>query len=234
MTDAALVRVPRAWGDGGEAMCEAAMMDIGLAESATVEMSTLDEQITAVAAALPDVPVVLGGCCCAHIGAAAGLARRHGRISVIWLDAHGDLNTPESSPSGNEWGMPFRRILDDGHAAAEDCVLLGARQLDPPEVEFIAEAGLATSSSAIASVVSGSAGAYVAFDCDVVDAGDIDCYMPEPGGPTLDECLRVVRSVAALTPVLGIGLTGLVASEENPGRVRQIIGAALPAQAIDR
>jgi arginase len=234
MTAAALVRVPRAWGDGGEAMCEAAMMDVGVPESATVAMSTLDEQVTAVAAALPEIPVVLGGCCCAHIGAAAGLAARHGRISVVWLDAHGDLNTPQSSPSGNEWGMPFRRILDDGHAAAEDCALIGARQLDPPEVEFIAEAGLATSSSAIASVVSGCAGAYVAFDCDVVDAHDINCFMPEPGGPTLEECLSTVRQVAALTPVLGIGLTGLVASEENPGRLRRIIGAALPARAFDR
>jgi len=231
VTSAGLVRVPRAWGEGGEAMCEAAMMDIGVPESATVALSTLDEQVAAVAAALPDVPIVLGGCCCAHIGAAAGLSDRHGRISVIWLDAHGDLNTPESSPSGNEWGMPFRRILDDGHAAVEDCVLLGARQLDPPEADFIADAGLATSSSMVASVVSGTAGAYVAFDSDVVDQADIDCFMPEPGGPALEECIRMVQAVSALTPVLGLGLTGLVASEANPGRLRRIIDAALPETA---
>ena len=39
---------------------------------------------------------------------------RHGRIGIVWLDAHGDLNTTESSPSGNEWGMPLRMLIDAG------------------------------------------------------------------------------------------------------------------------
>ena len=40
-------------------------------------------------------PLVLGGCCCAHVGAIRGLAARAGRLAVVWFDAHGDLNTPE-------------------------------------------------------------------------------------------------------------------------------------------
>src|SRR3954462_10164517 len=146
-------------------MVQAARLPLPFPETAVVECDDLDHQHEAVAAALPDWPVVLGGCCCSHVGPVRGLARRHGRIAVVWFDAHGDLNTPESSPSGNEWGMPFRMILDDGHVRVEDSCLIGARSLDPPEQEFILTRGLATELGTL----EGVAGAYIAFDCDVLD-----------------------------------------------------------------
>ena len=62
----------------------------------------------------------------------------------IWIDAHGDLNTPESSPSGNEWGMPLRMIVDSGAVRSTDVALVAVRDLDPPEREFIEEAGVHT------------------------------------------------------------------------------------------
>ena len=58
-----------------------------------------------------------------------------------WVDAHGDLNTPESSPSGNPWGMPLRMLIDSGAVAVGNVCLVGARDLDPPEEEFIAARG---------------------------------------------------------------------------------------------
>ena len=139
---AGLVRVPRAWGDGGEQMVESALLPLDYPEASIVEEDSLVAQTLAVASDLPVQPIVLGGCCCSHVGAVEGLAARHGRIGVIWLDAHGDLNTPETSPSGNEWGMPLRMILDGGAADPHDVALIGARNLDPPEVEFIAAAGI--------------------------------------------------------------------------------------------
>ena len=141
---AGLVRVPRAWGVGGEAMAEAAAMSVPWPEAAAIDEATLAEQIEAQGRSLPARPLVLGGCCCSHVGAVRELARRHGRLAVVWLDAHGDLNTPESSPSGNAWGMPLRMLIDAGDVAAEDVTLLGARNLDPPEVAFIAAAGVRT------------------------------------------------------------------------------------------
>ena len=174
-------------------MCEAAMMPLPVGESITVAEDSVAAQTATIAKELPDRPVVLGGCCCTHIGAVAGLAQRHGRIGVVWLDAHGDLNTPQSSPSGNEWGMPFRIILDDGHAAVGDCILIGARSLDPPEQEFIAETALADSVDDLDRVLSGVDGVYVAFDCDVLDAGEIACFMPEPGGIAMDEGVAIVE-----------------------------------------
>jgi arginase len=221
MSGARLVRVPAAWGDGGDAMVDAAGMDIGVETAATVSEPSLGAQTQQIREVLPERPVVLGGCCCAHVGGAAGVADRSGRIAVVWIDAHGDLNTPETSPSGNEWGMPFRMILDDGIADVLDCALIGARSLDPPEQELIRERGLATRVGDF----EGVAGAYIAFDVDVLDASEIDCYMPEPDGLTLDEGIAIVDQVAARTPILGIGLTGLVASSENPAKLRRILEA---------
>ena len=115
---AGLVRVPRAWGDGGEPMIESAWLPLDYPEASVIEEETLGAQTLAVASDLPARPLVLGGCCCSHIGAVEGLAARHERLGIIWFDAHGDLNTPETSPSGNEWGMPLRMIIDSGAVAA--------------------------------------------------------------------------------------------------------------------
>ena len=61
---AGLVRVPRAWGDGGETMAEAAFHELPYPEAAVIEADTLAEQTLLLASELPDRPVVLGGCCC--------------------------------------------------------------------------------------------------------------------------------------------------------------------------
>jgi arginase family enzyme len=204
---AGLVRVPRAFGTGGEAMAAAALLDLPYPEAAVVEEASVEGQAAALAAALPTPPLVLGGCCCAHVGAIRGLAARHGRISVVWLDAHGDLNTPETSPSGNLWGMPLRMAIDEGSVAPGDVALWGARDLDPPEEAFMAEHGI---DDDVGRAVTGTAAVYVALDVDVLAPGELACFMPVEGGPTLAVVEGVLRDVASLgVPVAGLGLTGL-------------------------
>jgi arginase len=212
---AGLVRVPRAWGEGGETMAEAARLPLPYPEAAVIDEETLGEQNLALATELPERPLVLGGCCCAHIGAVEGLATRHGRIAIVWLDAHGDLNTPESSPSGNLWGMPLRMLLDSGAVAARDVVLLGARNLDPPEREFIASIGLRTERAALDDALDGTAGVYVALDCDAFEPNGINAFMPEPGGLSLAETEELFARITAQAPVLGAGLSGLAAELSN-------------------
>ncbi len=201
-----LVRVPTAWGQGGETMAEAARMELPWPEAAVVEEGTLEDEIDALARLLPARPFVLGGSCCAHVGAVRELVRRGGRTGVVWIDSHGDLNTPESSPSGNAWGMPLRMLIDGGDVAAEDVILLGARNLDPPEVEFIAEAGIRQELGELPERV------YVALDLDVIRPGDLDVFMPEPGGPRLEELEQLLASLP--TPV-GAGFTGGLRTERN-------------------
>jgi arginase len=221
---AGLVRVPRAWGDDGEAMVEAAGLPLDYPEVAVVEEETLAMQTLAVASDLAARPLVLGGCCCSHVGAVEGLAARHGRVGVLWLDAHGDLNTPETSPSGNEWGMPLRMLLDRGTIAAADVVLWGARNLDPPEEEFIAAAGIGDDPAAL---LGRAEAVYVALDCDVLDPDEVAVFMPEPGGPSLVELERLLAGVRESGKLVGVGFTGLApdpANVEKLGRLAAALG----------
>jgi arginase family enzyme len=219
---AGLVRVPRAWGDGGEPMVEAAALALDYPEVAVVEEETLAMQTLAVASDLPARPIVLGGCCCSHVGAVEGLAARHGRVAVLWLDAHGDLNTPETSPSGNEWRMPLRMLLDRGTIAAADVVLWGARNLDPPEQEFVAAAAIGDNPAAL---LDRAEAVYVALDCDVLDPEELAVFMPEPRGPSLAEVEQLLSGVRASGKLVGVGLTGLTPDPANVEKVERLVRA---------
>jgi arginase family enzyme len=212
---AGLLRVPRAWGDGGEAMAEAARLPLPYPEAAVVEEDSLHEQTLAIACELPPRPLVLGGCCCSHVGAVTGLASRHGRIAVVWLDAHGDLNTPESSHSGNQWGMPLRMLLDSETVDPADVVLVGARNLDPPEREFIDESGIHTGKYAVDRALSDVDCVYVALDADALDPRAVASHFPEPGGFTLEETERLLRGIRQQGAIVGVGLTGLAPEPRN-------------------
>jgi arginase len=100
-------------------------------------------------------PLVLGGDHSVALGTLGGLARAHGPGGVLWIDAHGDLNRPDTSPSGNVHGMPLAAAL--GYAgpefespawtlpavAPERVALVGVRSLDPAEAELLAESEIA-------------------------------------------------------------------------------------------
>jgi arginase len=219
---AGLVRVPRAWGDGGEPMIEAAYLPLDYPEAGVVEEDTLQAQTLTMAADLPERPLVLGGCCCSHVGAVNGLASRHERLGVVWIDAHGDLNTPESSPSGNEWGMPLRMLIDGGAIDPQDVALIGARNLDPPEVEFIAVAGIQDSAEAVLERVDC---VYVALDCDVFEPSELAVFMPESGGPSVAAIERLFGRIHAAGTVVGVGLTGLAPDRENVSKLERLTTA---------
>ena len=143
--------------------------------------------------------LILGGDCCAHAGAMAGLrrARPERRLAIAWFDAHGDFNTPESTPSGNVWGMPFAMLCGRG---AEDLVgacdgptvddrhatLIGGQVLDEAESRSISASRIAHFGAGMLGTPAGSAGLgawatsvgrevdglYIAVDLDVLDADE--------------------------------------------------------------
>jgi arginase len=106
-------------------------------------------QLVEVAAAEGSVPLVLGGDHSVALGTLVGLARAHGPGGVLWVDAHGDLNTPDSSPTGNVHGMALAAAMGlGGDAFANDgwplpavdparVALVGIRSLDPAERELL-------------------------------------------------------------------------------------------------
>ena len=220
---AGLIRVPRAWGSGGESLAEGAGLAISYPEAGVVEEETLAAQSDALGAVLPTRPVVLGGCCCAHVGAVRGLAMRADRLGIIWIDAHGDLNTPETSPSGNLWGMPLRMLLDDGVVRHDDVALVGARNLDPPEAEFMAEAGIDDSLERALEDVDV---AYVALDLDVLDPEEADVFVPEPDGLSVADLEAVLQDARARSTLAGIGITGFLATERNVAVITRSLAAA--------
>jgi arginase len=144
---------------------------------------------------------------------------------VIWFDAHGDLNTPETSPSGNLWGMPLRMLIDSGAVEADDVALVGARNLDPPEEEFISTQGIHLGEEGIARALDGPACAYVAFDADVLEPSEASVFMPEPGGLSLEEAERLLRAIDARTNVLGAGITGATFEPANVGPLSRLAAA---------
>lgn len=219
---AGLVRVPRAWGSGGEAMAEAAWLPLDYPEAAVIEEETLHAQNLALASDLPVRPLVLGGDCCSHVGAVQGLGSRHDRLGVIWFDAHGDLNTPESSPSGNAWGMPLRMLIDGGAVHAQDVALVGARNLDAPEVEFIERAGVHDTADAVLDRVDC---VYVAIDCDVFEPSELGVFMPEPDGPSLQQVERQLGGIRTSGSVVGAGFTGLTPDRDNVDKLERLAAA---------
>jgi arginase family enzyme len=220
---AGLVRVPRAWGSGGETMAEGAWLGLAYPETGTVERDSLEEQSAELAAVLSARPLVLGGCCCSHVGAVRGLADRVARLSVVWLDAHGDLNTPETSPSGNTWGMPLRMLLDDGVVSPADVALVGARNLDPPEEEYLAATGIDDS---LERALADADAVYIALDVDVLDPGEALAFMPEHDGPRVEEVEGILRDVVSSSTLAGMGVTGHLRDERNVSVVSRLLAAA--------
>ncbi len=99
-------------------------------------------------------PLVLGGDHSIAIGTLAGIAQHYKNLGVIWFDAHGDLNTAETSPSGNIHGMPLAVNIGLGHelltnmmgyspkVKSEHVIIIGARSIDEGERKLIKEKGI--------------------------------------------------------------------------------------------
>jgi arginase len=169
------------------------------------------------------LPLVLGGDHSVAMGTLGGLAKARGAGGVLWIDAHGDLNTPETSPSGNLWGMPFRMLLDAGIVAPEDAALVRARNLDPPEVEFLDAHGIDDS---LDRALAGVDAAYVALDLDVLDPSEVDVLVPEPAGASPAEVETLLRGLRERTTIAGIGVTGFLATERNTVLATRMLRAA--------
>jgi len=206
-------------------MAAAAFTELPYPEASVIEADTLAEQNLLLASELPDRPVVLGGCCCSHVGAIEALTSGEECLAVVWIDAHGDLNTPATSPSGNAWGMPLRMVIDDGAVLPRNVALIGIRNLDPPEVEFIEASGIQTGEGAVERAVEGTHAVYVALDCDAFAPTELSVFMPEPGGLTLDEVEELLRDVATRTRVAGLGFTGLAEDPSNGPKLARLATA---------
>jgi arginase len=173
------------------------------------------------------IPLVLGGDHSVAAGTVAGVAeferRKNERIGLLWIDAHADMNTPETSPSGNVHGMPLAALVGLGppelvdifgfspKVAAENCVLVGARDIDPAEKENIRKSGIevftmrdidergmrSVMEEALRLAGRDTAGYHVSLDMDWIDPEDAPGVgTPVRGGATYREAHLAMEIIA--------------------------------------
>jgi arginase family enzyme len=118
--------------------------------------------------------------------------------------------------------MPLRMLLDRGTIDAADTVLWGARNLDPPEQEFIAAAGIGDEPEAL---LDHAQSVYLALDFDVLDPDELAVFMPEPRGPSLAEVGRLLERVRDGGKLVGVGFTGLAPDPANVEKVESLAAA---------
>jgi arginase len=196
----------------------------------------LAKQVAAVVAD-GSFPLVLGGDHSLALGSIGGLARGR-RIGVIWVDAHGDFNTPETTPSGNIHGMSVAALTGRGDPKLttllgpgailrdSDVAMVGIRDLDPHEREALRASGIqvftmhdidrrglaSVMEEAILRVSMGTAGFHVSLDMDALDPSEAPGVgTPVLGGISYREAHLAMELVAQSGKLLGLDLV-----EVNP------------------
>ncbi len=183
------------------------------------------------------IPLVLGGDHSLAMGSIAGSAKFHRekdeRIGLIWFDAHGDMNTPESSLSGNVHGMPLAHVLGMGDeelmsiggfkpkVRKSNCVLVGIRDLDEREKKNIVESGVMVFTmkdidkhgvshvmdEAIEAASRGTEGIHVSFDIDSCDPSIAPGVgTPKKGGLEYREAHLCMEMLADTKDVIAIDM----------------------------
>jgi arginase len=159
-----------------------------------------------------DPTLLFAGDCLAPLSVVAGLQRAGVDAPVVvWFDAHGDFNTPQTSPSGYLPGMALAMLVGRGPSALidnlgmrvvpeHDVVLVDARDLDPEEAEAVAASQLIHTDAASVAAAADQlpdAPIYVHVDVDVVDPGQMPgMAFPAPGGPPLEAVAEALVALA--------------------------------------
>lgn len=191
-----------------------------------------------------DRVLMTGGNCGPAVAMAGALRRAFPgkRLGLIWLDAHGDLNTPDTSVSGMIGGMPFGvcwgNSLPQWQEAVgltppfleEDCLLSDGRNLDPPEVEMLQRSRVAyldteqlkdtaRFAEAVRQIAERVDGLYLHIDADILDGSYVpDHKTVEYNGPAMDDVKRAVDAVMQTGKVLAYAVVSVYFPNGRPGK----------------
>jgi len=206
-------------------------------------LSVLYEDLAARVAA-SERPRVQAGDCVATLGVAAGLQRRGVDFHLVWLDAHGDCNTWETTPSGFLGGMPLAMLAGLGEQTIVRALgleplgggrilLAGARDLDPGEPENLIRAGIRQAAVADVPALAPPEGPlYVHLDLDVVTTDEMPAVnYPAPGGPSAAAVRQALDHLFATGRVAALSVTcwdpALEGAERSRATAEKLVGDLL-------
>lgn len=190
-------------------------------------------------------PVVLSGDCSTALGTVAGLQRAGIDPGIVWLDAHGDVQTPETTASGYLPGMSLRLLvgyrpeliaarLGLRPVPEAKVVLADARDLDPPEADYLAGARIRRAEVAeLGLAVLPDGPLYVHLDADVIAPDGLPgLRFPTPGGPGSAEVTGALQALIATGRVAAVGIAcswhpGQGAAAAIDSSLRAALGASL-------
>jgi arginase len=176
-----------------------------------------------------DSPVVLHAQCSVALTTLPTVARIRPETRFLWLDAHGDYNTPQTTPSGYLGGMPLAGAcgewdagLDVGYIDPERVVLAGARDFDEEERKLVDASGmtLVEGRSVIDDLGAALNGdpLFIHLDLDVLDEGEIPVSFPTPGGLEIAELRQLLAGVAEGREIVGFQVTNFQAPIDDVER----------------
>jgi len=181
-------------------------------------------------------PVSIAGDCCTTIGVLAGLQRAGLNPVLVWLDAHGDFNTWETTPSGFLGGMPLAMLVGRGEQTLAKAtglqpfpeaqvILTDGRDLDPEEklalagseVTHLPDSGSLLSQPRLAGPL------YVHFDTDVINPNDAPAMSyPAQGGPSSADLRAIFRSLAQTGQIVAVSMTTWTPRLDRDGRSQAV------------
>lgn len=213
-------------------------------------LSSLLQVRAAIAEALGDAPdpfLLVGGDCGVALAGISAVAGPD--LAIVWLDAHADLNAPDTSSSGAFHGMVLRAILGEGAGdmtlpigavTADRTVLAGTRELELQEELYVAATGIRVvdvpslsdpETLADAVAATGAARVYIHVDLDVLDPGELGALThPVPFGLTTAQLVAAIKAVRARLPLAGASLTefspsSAEAAVDDLGVILRVVGA---------
>lgn len=201
--------------------------------------------------AADDWVLTIGGDCGVSLTAVEHASKQHpGTLAVVWLDAHPDLHTPESSPSGAFSGMVLRAISGEGAerlalspavaVPLERVVLAGARDIDPAEDALIRDRAIPVLDVESADFAvkltdavrhAGASAVYLHIDLDVLDPSALSGLAnPVPFGITIEGLTAAITALRAQFPLAGATIAGFApvspeAASDDLSPILRIIGA---------
>jgi arginase len=214
--------------------------------SPTARLAVLHRHLSALVAAgvgRGARPVSIAGDCCATIGVLAGLQQAGLDPAVVWLDAHGDFNTHDTTITGFLGGMPLAMITGRGEPAIggsvglravadADVFLCDARDLDPRERELLDSSGVhhLHDPAELPGALPPDRPIYVHLDVDILDPADAPAMTyPVPGGPSLQSLISLGEALRASRRLAAVSVTTWDLATDRDGRTERACLSVLHA-----